>query len=211
MEQKSLSSVVNVKIRLVYSCLAALGVLFVLPFDFPLYHWHNRPTYHEDDHDVCRAAGWIFGSVLLWYVMILYLLVKSRFPLSYEWGRQLLIYPTLVVSLIGVVALVLLLYTFYIAHSERAFSNILNSLNGIILLTNLYLVHTIVKNALSESHRYAWDILFRSTLVFLLTMIVLAAREKQWYVASYTGLLLPVFVWGFLESKPLMKKQLLHM
>lgn len=48
--------VVNGKIRLAYSLLAAFAFLLISPTDFPLRHTHHKVVYDEDDHDVCRYA-----------------------------------------------------------------------------------------------------------------------------------------------------------
>jgi len=188
----------NSKVNWSYILLGVLAFLFVLPLDFPLRHTHEYVVYHEDDHDVCRAAGWLFGLIIFWYFMLMVSVVSTRHALEQTWAQRLLIYPNILMGLLGLIA-VSFLYASLTNHSDEGFARVMGTLNGMVLGVNIFYCWTIINNPLSEGYRYGWSILFYSTGTFLLLLTGLSIYEYQWYVTMFSIVITVPFILGFSE------------
>jgi hypothetical protein len=120
-------------LQLTFYLLSFVAFLVIIPIDFPFVHTHSGPRYHEDDHDVCRSLGWMFGVLLAWYATIMALLLKNHHAMQQAWAHRLVIYPNLIVAVMGLLSVYILYWSFQ-NHSEEAFTYSLGFINGIVML-----------------------------------------------------------------------------
>jgi len=190
----------NFKINLSIYLTIAFAFLLLFPIDFPFRHTHHHARYHEDDHDVCRSSGWLFGILLVWYFVMLLILLSQKRIIQNEWAQRLILYPNFVVSIIGLLGISYLLYS-YNTHSEEGFVTTMGILNGCVLLTIVLFNKTISDNPLKGGMIYAWNILFYPPAFFLTLFFGLSLYEKQWYTGGITFLIVVPHIWGYMDVK----------
>jgi len=188
------------KLQVAYLLVAMFAVLNFMPVDFPYIHTHDHPVYDSDDHDVCRAAGWTFAITMAWYFSMMISLLRNKHATEQSWGQRLLIYPNIVIGIVGMLGCIAVYRSFW-NHSEEGFIQWMGWLNGSVLTVITVYCITIVQHPLAEGLRYAWSILFFTTGPFLLLLMALAFFEGQFIVAGLTVLILIPFLWGILELK----------
>eukprot|EP01114_Cavostelium_apophysatum_P009798 TRINITY_DN23061_c0_g1_i1.p1 TRINITY_DN23061_c0_g1~~TRINITY_DN23061_c0_g1_i1.p1 ORF type:complete len:208 (+),score=4.97 TRINITY_DN23061_c0_g1_i1:28-651(+) len=187
--------------------LAVFAVLNFLPLDFPFRHTHEDiPRYHTDDHDVCRAAAWLFVILLAWYFVLLLSLIRTKHAIDSTWGQRLLIYPNLIIGVVGILGCIAVFRSFY-SHSDEAFSQWMSFLNGSVLTVILVYNVTLIRNPLKERLRYAWKLLVSTSVFFLTVIICVSIYEYQWYVAGICAAILLPFFGGALELRSIATKE----
>eukprot|EP01118_Nematostelium_gracile_P014733 TRINITY_DN580_c0_g1_i1.p1 TRINITY_DN580_c0_g1~~TRINITY_DN580_c0_g1_i1.p1 ORF type:complete len:208 (-),score=20.98 TRINITY_DN580_c0_g1_i1:109-732(-) len=201
-----LEGVVNRKLEITLLSMFGLAFLLAFPIDFPLQHTHEGPVYHEDDHDVCRAAGWIFGLLLFFYVHLTISLFWNRHALEQTWAQRLLVWPNLFMGVIGFTACMVLLAS-YSTHDDHAFTRTLGILNGLVLGLNTFYCMTIIQNPLAEGFKYGWTFFVFPTSVFLILLFFGSIWEKQYYLTVIAGLIFVPFMLGSMDAKKQAKNE----
>jgi len=172
------------KLKIAFTILAFYAFLNAFPADFPFRQLHNnKPRYHEDVHDLCRASGWLFIVNLFWYFFLILSVLFNQHFVERLWARRLILYPNFILSFVGVV-LMIPLWLSYINHSERWFANLLGFLNGSILFVLCIYYFTIVHYSLEEGYRYGSSLILFTTIPFLLASLVICILEQQWYILA---------------------------
>eukprot|EP01119_Soliformovum_irregulare_P008562 TRINITY_DN21678_c0_g1_i1.p1 TRINITY_DN21678_c0_g1~~TRINITY_DN21678_c0_g1_i1.p1 ORF type:complete len:211 (-),score=27.69 TRINITY_DN21678_c0_g1_i1:111-743(-) len=190
---------INIKLQITYGLLGIFAIILALPVDFPFKENHTHaPRYRSDDHDVCRAHGWMFLLFMAWYASLVVHIIRSRHAMQQAWAVRLLIYPNLIVGILGFSAMIAL-YGTYVRHSEEGYTTTMGLLNGGLLAVITVFSVVIAMNPLAENLKYGWNTLAFSTGVFLFLNIALSAYESQWYLAIISGLILAPFTLGMLE------------
>jgi len=101
------------KLKIAFTILAFYAFLNAFPTDFLFRQLHNnKPRYHEDVHDLCRASGWLFIVNLFCFVGVVLMipLWLSYINHSERWFANLLGF------LNGSILFVLCIYYFTIVH-----------------------------------------------------------------------------------------------
>jgi len=196
----------NIFLQFSYVLLVGFAILELLPTDFPYRHTHDGPVYHQDDHDVCRAAGWMFGILNVWYFTIMFRILFNPHAIKQKWAERLLIYPNLLVAIVGLAGVAALISS-YFNHSEETFLMVMGLLNGVLLLVISLFSLTVATNALEEGLSYGWSILAYTTGPFLMVVAGISVYEEQHYVTAFALITLLPFLLGiFQESKRATKK-----
>jgi len=192
--------------QLCFALIAVYAVLNILPTDFPYHHTHTTPVYDRDDHDVCRAISWTFVICLLWYFSLMIGIFRTKHALESNWGQRLLIYPNLIIGVVGMLGC-FALYNSFKSHSEEAYAHWMSLLNGAVLAVNLVYLYTISANAASQGFRYGWNLIVFTSGLYLTMLAVMYFVEEQVYASLYMMGTIVALGFGAIEMRSWANKE----
>jgi len=162
--------------------LSGIGFLLLIGL-FPFIHNTIPLRYNVlDDHELCTVAGWSFFILCIWYIVLMYWLFKGAY-FNTDWGQRLLIYPNLILAVVGFFGIIALFST-YSSHDDEGFARILNIMNAIMIFINTYYCHQIGTKTISLEHKYGFQAVVNTTGIFLIAWSIEAYILRQWWLLA---------------------------